>query len=1406
MKTLKRLTLLGIVLSGVCVHAQTNNYPVNTAPPAQPVSYPYLNDYTSGTDKRNYVRSFIPGKPTTNTADLSVVFQAQQNNPCVTTTRYFDGLGRPLQEVFRSGGSGNTDIVQVHTYDDAGREAVQYLSYPLSDLFTFDHGKLKVNPLSQLSAAYNLLYPGQQPYSLNEYDNSLLDQIEKSYAPGASWVGNGEGTTYIQRVNELYEDVRMWVIGNSSNSIPQSPAPYDPGTLNVVDVLGVDGQRAIRYTDKSGKVVLEKKLLIDMRTPHSSFSNTYYVYDDMNRLRYVVTPNAVQEALGTNWQLNFLTKYCYRYWYDEQGRLIEKQVPDKEPEYFVYDRKDRLVLSQDGNMRRNGTNTWMFTSYDGLNRPLTLGVYNAPNGMGQQQLAAMLSTPGSSYSSSNVLFYLYNIDLDGAYPGALYNGEARIYNYYDDYSQFSAYNFDNSFNNLLTGAGSSGYALPTEPTSNTRGLLTGIRVKVMDPSNNNLFITTTNYYDKDSHLIQVHSDNLQGGEDITTNQYDFQGTVVSSVLRHTVSPSFDPAHITMTIVKKFTKDYLTGKVIKEEQNLGDGFKPVFSNTFDGLGRLSLKTQGGNAKNRYSYNIQGWLTGINEGNLENPTSPDFFHEKLSYDAGFSKSMLSGNISGIMWRGNGNTAPVRYYSYDYDKLNRMTGADFGEHAPGSAINSWSNSVNDFAVSGLSYDINGNLLSMNQRGPGTSGPVNMDQLSYQYEANSNQLINVTDNGMASTAPDFHDGNTGGTRDYEYDPNGNLEIDRNKNITTPITYSSLNKPEHIAVSGSGTIDYLYDALGNKLRKTVTDAGGAVTTTEYMGSFVYENNKLQYVLHEEGRSRPDPAVANGWLHDYFIKDHLGNVRSVVNMKETDLPYFYQAGLEVGHALSEGLVWSHLDEVRDDSPDMKPGDVKAALLDGTADRQIGTAIMLRVMPGDKFKIEGDSWYESVNNESPLSGAQLASSLIGALTGGSLYGGTPVAELPENVALINQAFGTDQFATAYDNLMAQNYDPEKPSAYLNYVIFDDNLNVQDGSKALQAGGAPDSWFANESNGYIEIGQPGYIAVWTANKGTSKVYYDKLAVTFYKGSVLEENHYYPFGLTLSSATTNPAEENRYKLTTKELQPEFGLNTYDFGPRNFDMQTGRWYGIDPHVEKYAHMSPYAYCNNNPALFNDPTGKDGRVSINGNNIAISTTIYVMGNNAQQHVNELNQYVKDNPGLYKGTHKEGDVTYNIQVNTTYALAPDEMQKTKQPGEGNNIMQFHEMGFEKGKDGKPRARPSVTNVGPHQIRDEKGNFLKNTTEHYTGNYAKMNASDPWMSSPQTGSHEGFHMLGLSDRYDNNTQLAYPGFGADKMGASGANQLIQVHWDNWGKFILRQGTNNFILNQIVDKNEKGWINQ
>jgi RHS repeat-associated protein len=85
-----------------------------------------------------------------------------------------------------------------------------------------------------------------------------------------------------------------------------------------------------------------------------------------------------------------------------------------------------------------------------------------------------------------------------------------------------------------------------------------------------------------------------------------------------------------------------------------------------------------------------------------------------------------------------------------------------------------------------------------------------------------------------------------------------------------------------------------------------------------------------------------------------------------------------------------------------------------------------------------------------------------------------------------------------------------------------------------------------------------------------------------------NYYPFGAQFCDGSANNNDVQPYKYNGKELDKMHGLNTYDYGARQYNPITARWDRMDPMAEKYYSVSPYAYCANNPVMLVDPDGCD--------------------------------------------------------------------------------------------------------------------------------------------------------------------------------------------------------------------------
>ncbi len=96
-------------------------------------------------------------------------------------------------------------------------------------------------------------------------------------------------------------------------------------------------------------------------------------------------------------------------------------------------------------------------------------------------------------------------------------------------------------------------------------------------------------------------------------------------------------------------------------------------------------------------------------------------------------------------------------------------------------------------------------------------------------------------------------------------------------------------------------------------------------------------------------------------------------------------------------------------------------------------------------------------------------------------------------------------------------------------------------------------------------------------------------------LQYKDYYPFGMEMAQWYTTDVNATKRLFGGKELQDEYGLMTYDFGWRQLDVETNRWYVPDPLMERHFAHTQYHYVFNNPMRFIDPFGLDTLENKNG-------------------------------------------------------------------------------------------------------------------------------------------------------------------------------------------------------------------
>jgi len=808
---------------------------------------------------QNYVisRSFKNG----------VATEANDVSKTTTQIQYLDGLGRPIQSIAVGQSPTGKDVITHQAYDAFGREPNQFL--PFTDTNTGATGAFRTNAATLQNTFYSSNIPQLaagdlgRPFQETTFEASPLNRVVNQRTPGNKSNNStieylvNKGTSGLLAVKR-YDFQENAVLTQTVTYV----AYYPDNQLTIVKITDEEGKIMLEAKDKEGQTIL-KRALVD----ESTYADTYYVYDDLSRLRAVLQPNYQTEANAT--------KYAFLYRYDTRGRLVEKQVPGAESVEMRYDQYDRLVLSRDGNQRVNSK--WSFTKYDAFNRVIMTGEIS--NSLAPTQTELLSNGHHESLTGAGEVKY----SLNGTLPSTISESHVLTVTYYDDYNSWGALSYTNP------------YSIANE--TNLKGYLTGGRSRVIESNNTySSFLVNTIYYDGNYRVIQTCKElyGFSSGERVTRTSFKYKYALANVVEREQQEQEAETQIGKVKTEKTYSYDHADRLMgVQHQLSVSGVARPevgLSSMGYNELGQLSTKwlhsLDGTNYRRKqgYTYNIRGWqaehqVKYKTEGVSGEQTQ---FSYGLNYETGSSK-YTNGNISSMSWtHGVMDSYPVvnGSYSFTYDGLNRLKSTGI------SAENN---------EGGIDYDANGNIKLLKRWKAG----VLIDDLVYNY-SNGNRLNGIVDN---SLNPDgFKEAPGGGLSSYAYDANGNLTQDLNKEIlANKLNYNLLNLVRYVELGTTvvNKLKYVYDATGEKLRfdyEHGTDASKN-ETSRYVGSVEYSSNGLKRIGTGEGQIVFGSATVGVGVesYEYYLTDHLGNTREVVTsqgqlLQRTD---YYGFGLPI---------------------------------------------------------------------------------------------------------------------------------------------------------------------------------------------------------------------------------------------------------------------------------------------------------------------------------------------------------------------------------------------------------------------------------------------------------------------------------------------------------------------------------
>ena len=684
-----------------------------------------------------------------------------------------------------------------------------------------------------------LFYLDDGFFTENHYD--ALDRVTAVDIAGDTWRQAGKQDRTEHLANTLSDLVLHYEApedGTYSLTLPENTSfeYYPAGTLKKQVSYDADNKSVSVFTDLLGKKIMER----------TAAGDTYYVYNDLGQLRFVLTPafNKISQEKAI---------YAYEYRYDNRGRVVWKKLPGAECVQYWYDSADRMAFMKDAALG----NRYRFCLYDRFGRLCVQGTCSDGNREG-----SVLSATSYTSGSGGVCSTGYTA------PYSISDPQLEIVNYYDTY-EFIGNNLTSAMPALTIGQ---------EQRQHAIGYLTG---QVVYATGGEALGTVT-VYDRKGQAVRTVRKGLSGHIEDVSTEYTFTGAVDSTEVRVGVGYGGD-------FTAKTDYTYRYGKKTKMSLSVSHGGTAQSRDTeysYDAIGRLSTKGRQTirNSKSycSYTYDVHGWLKSVSSGG---------FREDLYYADGLDSACHNGNISTVRWKAR-NDSEYKGYNLRYDGCNRLYLALFGT---GDNLTGNRNYFNEQAE----YDCNGNIKRLRRCGlqdamHGGFGLV--DDLRMTYEGN--QLASVFDNVWRlpyAGATDF-DGVAGQEYPLTYNDAGSLTSDASRRIAR-IDYDCLNNPVRIQFTDGNVTKYVYSATGEKLRVVYQTAVPNITvaigsarelmpseilftdSTDYLlgGALTLRNGRIDKYQFDEGYCQATQynATQDNFTFLYYDKDHLGNVRQV---------------------------------------------------------------------------------------------------------------------------------------------------------------------------------------------------------------------------------------------------------------------------------------------------------------------------------------------------------------------------------------------------------------------------------------------------------------------------------------------------------------------------------------------------
>ncbi len=220
----------------------------------------------------------------------------------LTTTQYYDGLGRPFEKVEQRVTPSGDNLIHLQQYDGLGREWRNWNPIYSSSAF--------LNP-SDVSSLSQSQYDDSHAFSQNNYESNPLNRVIEVEGISEDWKGHSVKSDHLGNTSSFPLNCKYYYVSMSGEL--QDKGYYPEGRLYVTKTTDEDGHESYEFKNLAGHVILQRVFLGGTES-----ADTYYIYDYRGNLSFNIMgkDEVLYDYNVRNWPLsiesdNFKENLCY---------------------------------------------------------------------------------------------------------------------------------------------------------------------------------------------------------------------------------------------------------------------------------------------------------------------------------------------------------------------------------------------------------------------------------------------------------------------------------------------------------------------------------------------------------------------------------------------------------------------------------------------------------------------------------------------------------------------------------------------------------------------------------------------------------------------------------------------------------------------------------------------------------------------------------------------------------------------------------------------------------------------------------------------------------------------------------------------------------------------------------------